>query len=362
MKHVALFGAGKIGEAITALLAHSGRYKVTIADIDAQRAERVASQQGNGQCVGATLDLNNIQKTVNLLKGVDAVISALPFHQNENVASLARECDIHYFDLTEDRATTAAVRSIAQGAQRVFMPQCGLAPGFISVAALDLVKKFERVISVNMRVGALPVYPSNRLKYNLTWSTEGLINEYLHPCDAISGGKRIVVHPLEGYEILTIDNTEYEAFNTSGGIGSLAEKLIGTVEDISYKTLRYVGHNELIKFLFDDLGFRDRPEELKDIFERALPRTLQDKCIVYVEVVGIKDGVLTQEVFSRTVYSTSIGVSLFGAIQLTTAAGVLVPLDWVLNGEGRNRSGFVGIEEISLNEFLTNEFGALGYQ
>ncbi|WP_225974751.1 saccharopine dehydrogenase family protein [Arachidicoccus ginsenosidivorans] len=107
------------------------------------------------------------------------------------------------------------------------MPQCGLAPGFISIAAYDLCQQFDSLQSVRLRVGALPQYPVNRLKYNLTWSTNGLVNEYCNPCDAIVDGKRTQVLPMEGLEHFMADGIDYEAFNTSGGLSALAEVLDG---------------------------------------------------------------------------------------------------------------------------------------
>ncbi len=93
------------------------------------------------------------------------------------------------------------------------MPQCGLAPGFISIVASHLLKWFEKLDTVRMRVGALPQFPTNALTYNLTWSTDGLINEYCNPCEAIYDGRRIEVLPLEGLEQFSLDGVPYEAFN-----------------------------------------------------------------------------------------------------------------------------------------------------
>ena len=112
----------------------------------------------------------------------------------------ARKAGTHYFDLTEDVEVTRAVRAIATGANHAFVPQCGLAPGFISIAAAELITHFDELRSVKLRVGALPQHPNNVLKYSLTWSTEGLINEYGNPCQAIVDGRVLDVAPLEGLE------------------------------------------------------------------------------------------------------------------------------------------------------------------
>ena len=138
---------------------------------------------------------------------VDAVISSLPFYCNVAVAEAARRAGIHYFDLTEDVEVTRAVRRISEGASQAFVPQCGLAPGFISIAANELIGHFDELRTVKLRVGALPQHPNNVLKYSLTWSTEGLINEYGNPCEAIVDGRRIEAAPLEGLEEIEIDGT-----------------------------------------------------------------------------------------------------------------------------------------------------------
>ena len=91
------------------------------------------------------------------------------------------------------------------------MPQCGLAPGFISIVANDLVQRFDAVETVRMRVGALPQFPTDALKYNLTWSTDGLINEYCNPCEVIHEGRQIEVLPLEGLEHFSLDGDRYES-------------------------------------------------------------------------------------------------------------------------------------------------------
>ena len=92
------------------------------------------------------------------------------------------------------------------------------------------------------------------LKYNLTWSTDGLINEYCNPCEAISEGERRDLQPLEGLEHFALDGVNYEAFNTSGGLGTLCETLDGKVTDLDYKTVRYTGHRDLMMFLLHGLS------------------------------------------------------------------------------------------------------------
>ena len=222
---VALLGAGHIGQTIARLLAGSGDYQVTLID-------RSAAALGRVRGAGITpllADTDNGPALLAALRsgatggGHQVVVNALPYHLAVASASVARQAGCHYFDLTEDVAATRAIQALADGARTAFMPQCGLAPGFIGIVAHHLAQRFETLHDVKMRVGALPAFPTNALKYNLTWSVDGLINEYCHPCEAIRDGRNIEVLPLEGLEHFSLDGTEYEAFNTSGGLGTLCE-------------------------------------------------------------------------------------------------------------------------------------------
>jgi saccharopine dehydrogenase-like NADP-dependent oxidoreductase len=255
-------------------------------------------------------------------------------------------------------ATSDAVAAIAAKAvpEQIFMPQCGLAPGFISIVANDLIRWFDRIEVVRMRVGALPQFPTGELKYNLTWSTDGLINEYCNPCKAIHAGRKIHLLPLEGLEHFSLDGVHYEAFNTSGGLGTLADTLVGKVRELNYKTVRYLGHRDQMKLLIDELRLSEHREQLKEILERAVPVTFQDVVVTFCTVTGWRKGLLVQKSDARKIYHQQIGDESWSAIQITTAAGVCAVLD--LHVAGRlPRRGLVRQEDVPLDEFLANRFG-----
>ncbi|MCU0733736.1 MAG: saccharopine dehydrogenase NADP-binding domain-containing protein, partial [Hyphomonas sp.] len=197
MKHITIIGAGKIGGAIARMLAETGDYKVTVAD---RSAEQLGKLDAHPAVEAVELDITDAKALDAALAGQFAVLSAAPFHLTGAIAESAARTATHYLDLTEDVATTRKVEELARGARSAFIPQCGLAPGFISIVANDLTKHFDTLDTVRMRVGALPQYPSNALNYNLTWSTDGLINEYIEPCEAIVEGKLAVVPAMEERE------------------------------------------------------------------------------------------------------------------------------------------------------------------
>jgi len=351
MTRVLVLGGGSIGVAIAELLSASGDYRVTVGDRDESQLTTMPEQIET-----RLLDVADGDSLREAMHGVDVVVSACPFYLNAPIAEAACELSVHYFDLTEDVDTTRRVREIAADADTVFMPQCGLAPGFISIATYDLVKRFDSLRRVSMRVGALPLFSSNALQYNLTWSTAGLINEYCNPCEVIYDGQVREVLPLEGYEQFSLDGVTYEAFNTSGGLGTLCETLEGKVDNLSYKTIRYPGHCELIKFLCNDLRLRKRRRLFQDVLEHAVPVTAQDVVLIFVTVSGDREGKLIQESYTKKVHYGKVGRLDLAAIQITTAAGLCAAVD--LHRDGHlPRKGFVRQEEVSLADFLGNRFG-----
>ena len=349
---ITLLGAGHIGHTIASLLGASGDYDVTVVDRSANALAKLAGLPVKT----VQAETADPQALLRVLRGQQAVINALPYHLATLAATQAREAGCHYFDLTEDVAATHAIKRLAQGAPTVFMPQCGLAPGFIGIVAHHLAQSFDTLVDVKMRVGALPAFPTNSLKYNLTWSVDGLINEYCHPCEAIRDGKNIEVLALEGLEHFSLDGTEYEAFNTSGGLGTLCETLAGRVQTLDYKSVRYPGHRNLMKLLLEELQLNKDPETLKDIMRKSIPSTMQDVVLVFVTVSGQRGGSLVQEVFARKIFADRSETAPLSAIQITTAAGICAAVDLFREGK-LPQSGFIRQEQLALPDFLANRFG-----
>ncbi|MCK1516057.1 saccharopine dehydrogenase family protein [Bradyrhizobium sp. 190] len=353
MKDLMVIGAGRIGGAIASMLADTGDYKVTVAD---RSVEQLATIDCHPAISTAMLDIANHANLVAALNRKFAVLSAAPFHLTEQIADAALAADAHYLDLTEDIATTKKVETLAQNAERAFIPQCGLAPGFISIVANDLASRFDNLDSIRMRVGALPRYPSNALNYNLIWSTDGLINEYIEPCEAIVEGRLVSVPAMEEREEFSFDGVTYEAFNTSGGLGTLARTLEGRVRTMNYRTIRYPGHQAIIKALLNDLNLKNRRNVLKDLLEKALPATMQDVVVIFVTVCGWQNGRYVQETYANKMYAGIVAGRQLSAIQITTAAGIATVID-LLAQKSLPAKGFVRQEEIALADFLSNRFG-----
>lgn len=353
---IGIIGAGKVGGTIATLLESCGFCKsVALADVRAN-----IELKGLRKSRFVQVDVTKPAQLAGFVKGVEAVVSAAPYFLNKGVATACAKAGVSYFDLTEDVETTAFIQKLAAKATGTFMPQCGLAPGAINIVGGSLASSLRHVRNCEMRVGALPLNASNQMKYYLSWSTAGLINEYCQVGEALHGGKHVTTMPLDGVERITIDGTEYEAFNTSGGVATMCQTFAGKVGDLNYKTMRYPGHRDLMKFLLQDLNLAPRQELVTQIFDQEVPLTESDVVVFYVNVVGSEvGGGLKQRSFIKKMHGATIHGRKLNAIQLTTAAGVTGVLE--LFAKGKLGKGFVKQESVSLKAFLSTQWGGKVY-
>lgn len=356
MHQVLVIGAGNIGSLITARLAYSDDYFVYLVD---NHLEHSSIQKINPlpNCILMNFDARDTKSLEKFLKQtpVDAIISCLPFYCTMQIAALAAQFNLHYFDLTEDVKTSNAIQALAISG-KAFIPQCGLAPGLVNIVANDLMQHFTILDTVKLRVGALPINISNALQYALTWSTDGLINEYGNMCEAIENGKPVGLLPLDDIEEIKIDGLTYEAFNTSGGIGSLIQTYTGKVKNLNYKTIRYPGHGVKMRFLMNELKLNEDRDTLKRLLENAIPKTYQDVVLVYISITGIQDNQFKEENFLRKFYPKKMHGFDWSAIQMTTASSTCAVVDLVLT-HPEKYYGYLKQETFSLSELVQNRFG-----
>src|ERR1700737_736517 len=353
---IGIIGAGKVGVSIATLLEISEFADAVILG-DAKIAENL---DGLRKSSFRKMEVTHERELDAFVGDCDVIVSAAPYYLNKTIAGACAQVGKSYFDLTEDVDTTNFVRELAKEGKATFMPQCGLAPGAINIIGSGLAHSFKTIRTVEMRVGALPLSASHQMKYYLSWSTAGLINEYCQFGEALYQGKRIPTTPLDGVERLTIDGVEYEAFNTSGGVATMCETFRGQIFDLNYKTLRYPGHRDLMKFLLYDLNLSQKRDLLTQIFDQEVPLTFNDVVVVYVNSVGKDDNGLIQRSFVKKIYAGTVFDRPLSAIQLSTAAGVAAALELFAHGE--LGVGFVKQESISLEKFLGTQWGARVYR
>src|SRR5215216_1279567 len=342
---IGIIGAGNIGRTLKTMLAEVGGVtRATLADND-----------GSGD---VHVDAGTGENLMTFVADNDGVVNALPFYLNKTVASACAEAGRSYFDFSEDVESTGFVQQLAAAnPELAFVPQCGLAPGAVNILGAHLISSLDGVRSLELRVGALPLSANNEMKYYLSWSSSGLVNEYIKPCDALYRGEPIKTLPLDGRENIVLDGVAYEAFNTSGGVATMCETYRGRIDELNYKTIRYPGHLDHMRFVIHDLGLGHRPDLLTQIFDQAVPATIQDVVLIYVNAVGTRKGGLTQRSYIKKVKAQELFPAT--AIQTTTAAGMAAVIElWIGGGL---KSGFVRQEEIAFAKFAKTKWGAAVY-
>ncbi|MCE6991603.1 saccharopine dehydrogenase family protein [Dyadobacter sp. CY323] len=346
MQKILVIGLGKVGSLVGILLCK--RFEVTGID-KSQPAILVPFPVVTGD-VSDTAFLDKI------FVGFEAVVSCMPYNLNLPIAQKAFQTGIHYFDLTEDVGTTAAIREMAENSRSVFAPQCGLAPGFIGIVGMELARRFTKLRDIELRVGALPRYPNGLMGYSFTWSPAGVVNEYINDAEVIHNGVKKMVPSLEGIEMINIEGQEFEAFSTSGGLGTLCETLEGRLDTLNYKTIRYPGHCSLMRFLLYELCLKDKRELIEKILTEAKPPVQQDVVYVYAVVEGWKENRLEREEFYRAYHPIEIDGQHWRAISWTTAASIASVVEMVADGLLPDQ-GFIKQEDIVLRDFLATSNG-----
>tara|TARA_B110000495_G_scaffold195184_1_gene202393 strand:- start:558 stop:1649 length:1092 start_codon:yes stop_codon:yes gene_type:complete len=354
--HIGIVGAGTIGSTIYQLLKSTGSgYKISIADQiekhnlfvndDDYCMLDITKPTYNGHCTQFNQFVN----------GKTLIINALPFHQNINLYTSCFELGVPYFDLSEDDALDKFIDSLKSDKIPFTMPHCGLAPGMSTVVANYLLNDVENPTSIKIRVGALSRNATNKLRYYTSWSGEGLVNEYIGDCQILVDGKYNTVDALTGYEKITLDGKDYEAFNTSGGLGTFAKSLDGKYDslNLNYKTLRRIGHHDYVDFLFNDLQIPQ--SELTNIFSR-IPKTRRDEVILYASASGA--GKEDERTYFKIFRPTGINGRSLTAIEYTTAIGVLAMVELYILGK-IPQDGYVRQEDVSWKDTLLTTFGSL---
>ncbi len=346
MEKIAVLGLGKVGILVATLLHESG-FEVTGIDTTAKKQKFKTLKTS----------VTGYKTLLKTLKENDAVVSCLPYQLNENVVKAAHEAGIHYFDLTEDVPTSEYIKKLSKTSKGVMAPQCGLAPGFISIVGASLAINFSKLRSIELRVGALPQHPKGDLGYAFNWSPDGVVNEYLNDCITIKGGEIKKVPSMQDLETIVISGMKLESFTTSGGLGTMCETYKGKVEELVYKTMRYPGHMKLMRFFFHELLLRENRKEAGEILVKAKPPVNDDVVYVHAAVEGLKGKHMSRDEFVKAYYPKNIAGSEWRAISWTTACSIAATIEMVANGD-LPKKGFIKQEEIPLEKFLETKNGS----
>src|SRR5687768_15181918 len=304
---ILVLGAGRMGYGAAFDLVHNSPEvtAVTVADFDFEKAQEVAAKVGTDRIKARQIDASNYEDVVSLMRGHDSAISCVNYWYNESLSRAAIETGTNFCDLGGNNYVVdsqLALDAEAKAAGINIIPDCGLAPGMVSILAMHGAAQFDETEEIHIRVGGLPQKPRPPLDYQLVFSVEGLINEYVEVARVIRDGKITEVESMTEIEDLSFEGfPPLEAFQTSGGTSTLPDTFLGKIRELDYKTIRYAGHCEKFKTVID-LGLCSSDEIVLDfakvtprkvfgeLLQKHLPADGPDYVLVRLEFVGNKDG------------------------------------------------------------------------
>jgi lysine 6-dehydrogenase len=304
---ILVLGAGRMGHgAVYDLVYNSpGVTGVTVADFDFEKALAVANAVRADRVDARQVNASDYNAVVDLMRGHDSVISCVNYWYNVELSRAAIEVGANFCDLGGNNYVVdeqLALDAEAKAAGVSIIPDCGLAPGMVSILAMHGAAKLDEVEEIHIRVGGLPQDPQPPLNYQLVFSVEGLINEYVEVARVIREGKITEVESMTEIESLEFEGfPPLEAFQTSGGTSTLPDTFLGKIRELDYKTIRYAGHCEKFKTMID-LGLCSSDEIVADyqkvvprkvfgqLLQQHLPADGPDYVLVRLEFVGQKDG------------------------------------------------------------------------
>lgn len=365
---IAILGAGMVGAALTKLFCCNEKTTaVVVIDSNGTALEELEESINSPLLKTFKLSIERESSIIGLLKGFDCLVSALPYKHNLRLTQLALKMEINYIDLGGRDGmyeTQKALHREAEIAGRWIIPHCGFAPGMINIMAMHGFEDFDKVDSIRIRAAGLPVNPVPPLNYQLGFSPVGLIEEYIEQPLIIQDGVATYVTALDGYELLSFrarpDLGEFESFYVSSRITTLARDLEGKVGYLDYKTVRYKGHCDIFKSLFQ-LGFDSKQIidiraslTYRDLLIRQIARKLpsggKDFVIAKVLVAGTRNGQSTLRDYEMFHESNEPGLS---AIMAATAIPVVTMAEFITEGKLPGKGGVYTPETIvPKTEFL----------
>ncbi len=304
---ILVLGAGRMGHgAVFDLINNSPDVEsVTIADLDLKRAEMVAGIVGTSRVDARQADASDHTAMKDLMRRHDSVISCVNYWHNASLSRAAIQTGANFCDLGGNNYVVdeqLALDDAAKAAGVSIIPDCGLAPGMVSILAMYGAARFHEVHEIHIRVGGLPKQPQLPLGYQLVFSVEGLINEYVEAARVIRDGRITEVASMTELESIEFEGfPPLEAFQTSGGTSTLPDTFLGKIRELDYKTIRYAGHCEKFKTMID-LGLASSEEVVVDgqqvvprrvfgeLLQQNLPADGPDYVLIRVTLVGKTDG------------------------------------------------------------------------
>ena len=364
---ILVLGAGRMGYgAAFDLIYNSPEVEtVTIADFDFKKAQTIAAHISSPKLRIKQIDVSSYEDVVSLMRGHDAAISCVNYWYNLELSKAAIAAKTNFCDLGGNNYVVdsqLALDAEAKNAGINIIPDCGLAPGMVSVLAMHGASRFDEIEEIHIRVGGLPQHPKPPLNYQLVFSVEGLINEYVETARIIRNGEITEVDSMTELETLVFDNfPALEAFQTSGGTSTLPDTFLGAVSELDYKTIRYAGHCDKFKTMID-LGFCGNDEIVADrvkikprrvlgeLLQKNLPSDEPDYVLIRLNFAGTKNGErkrLRYDIVDK--YDEATGLS---AMMRTTAFPASIIAQMAARGDVKSRGATPQEKAIDAEKFV----------
>lgn len=324
--------------------------EVTVADSDFSKAEAVKRKINSPKLSAVELNVSDYERCSSVMHKHDSAISCVNYWYNTELSQIAIETTTNFCDLGGNNYVVDEQLALDEKAKQVginIIPDCGLAPGMVSILAMHGAKEFDEVQEIHIRVGGLPQKPKTSLKYQLVFSVEGLINEYIEKARVIRDGKITEVESMTECESLSFKNfPELEAFQTSGGTSTLPDTFLGKIKELDYKTIRYAGHCEKFRTMIE-MGLCSSEEIEVDgknikprrvfgeLLEKHLPADEPDYVLIRLEFAGIKDG--EEKHFSYDIVDKLDEDTGLSAMMRTTAFPASIIAQMMAKGEVSRR-------------------------
>ena len=364
---ILVLGAGRMGFGAAFDLAHNSPEvsAVTIADADFEKAVEAARKIDSPKISAVQLDVSKYEKTSSIMEEHDSAISCVNYWFNLELSRIAIETHTNFCDLGGNNTVVDKQLALDERAKIAginIIPDCGLAPGMVSILAMHGANYFDETEEIHIRVGGLPQNPKPPLDYQLVFSVEGLINEYIEKARVIRDGKIEEIESMTELESLSFDEfPALEAFQTSGGTSTLPDTFLGKIKQLDYKTIRYAGHCEKFKTMID-LGLCSSEEITADfvkvkprkvfgeLLQKHLPADEPDYVLVRLEFSGIKNGErknLRYDIVDK--FDTAAGLS---AMMRTTAFPASIIAQMMAKGEVNLRGATPQEKAIDAEKFV----------
>ncbi|MBP1843332.1 saccharopine dehydrogenase-like NADP-dependent oxidoreductase [Rhizobium petrolearium] len=346
---VTIFGAGKIGSALAIALSAREEFSVLVIDPSEQALDGLRDRHLS---VKSHL-FRRWDELPALLRERDATVAAVPQRLVPEIAKAAVGAGTHFLDFSPLQPDTRQIlEPLAR--QRVILNGCGVAPGIVENIATGLIADSGPIQDLTIRVGSIPRFPTNRLGYGQIWDVDGLIDEYTKPCEAIRDGRMTTLTPLEDIERIMLDGVAYEGFTTSGGLKDLELFRQMKARNVTFKTLRYPGHLDYMRFLLDDLGLKFRRDMLRSLFLNGLPIIEDDVLLLFLTAKGLSDNRKVERSLSVK-FRPNSALGPFNAMT-AVASGYAASLLLLLRQGELGTEGFVAHNRVPSQRLLESSF------